>query len=112
MAIKTCRILKKEIAIPALIFLVLGDLAASIFGQWWGKTNVLGRSLEGALASLIVCFLAGLFLINFTFINLSVKIIFLGALTATIVGHFPLPINDNIIIPLSSALVMHLLLTI
>ncbi len=107
----TALLFPKEIAILALIFVVLGDLMAAIFGPW-GKIKFLNRNLEGLLAAFIVSLGAGL-LFNILFgFNFSLKIIIGGALAGAFIGHISdsfLKINDNLTIPLISALVMRIL---
>jgi len=104
---------QKDIAILAMIFVALGDVAAAIFGEAFGKINIFKRSLEGFLASFLVCLLCGFVYANyFAFVNLSFKIILIGALTASVIGHISAPllkINDNLTIPLISGLAMTLL---
>ena len=104
---------QKDIAVLAMIFVALGDVAAAVFGEAFGKTNIFGRSLEGFLAGFIVSLLACLIYLNyFSFVGLNFRIILLGALTASIIGHLSAPllkINDNLTIPLISGLVMTLL---
>jgi len=49
----------RDIAILAIIFLSVGDPSATIVGMWKGRTRLWGRSVEGDVACLIVCLLAG-----------------------------------------------------
>jgi dolichol kinase len=97
-----------------MVFLAVGDLAAAVFGESFGKINILGRSLEGFIVSFIVSLIVGLIYFKyFSFINLSFKIILWGSLTSSIIGHISTPvlkINDNLTIPVISGLVMTLVL--
>jgi glycerol-3-phosphate acyltransferase PlsY len=98
----------REIAILALVFLAVGDVAAPIVGGWWGRLNVFGKSVEGAIGAFLSCVGAGFlaaFLLN---LGLPVRIILAGTLAATVVGHLPLRVNDNLTIPVISGLVMAL----
>ena len=46
----------KPVATLALLFLALGDPAASIFGVLYGKDKLIGnKSLQGASAAFLVC---------------------------------------------------------
>ncbi|KAJ4454599.1 hypothetical protein PAPYR_10650 [Paratrimastix pyriformis] len=48
-------------AILACVFLTVGDFAAAAIGTVFGRTKIVGKkSLEGSLACLVACFMAGL----------------------------------------------------
>jgi len=100
---------KKELAIACLSFLVLGDMFAAIIGTRFGHNKIIaGKSLEGSLACFIVCFVIGLFVAWLFPTYLNLKIIAIGAFTATIVELLPLGLDDNLTIPLISGLVMEI----
>ena len=96
---------RKDIALLALAFLIIGDSVSAIVDKYIGKKKYFYRTHEGNAACLIVCFLivSTFYLVGFD-INLPVMII--GAVVACIAAAVPLPINDNITIPLLSALAM------
>ena len=101
-----------SISTAALLFLVLGDMSAAIIGVSFGgevATVKLGRSgkksLEGSLAMLLICFVIG----NFVFISVELREypVALGAIAATLTELYePFGINDNLTIPVISALAM------
>ena len=94
----------KTLAIVCIFFMVLGDMAAALVGKKWGRTKLLGpKSLEGSAACFIVC--AGIALVQ-----LNPIIAIIGALVATIVELIPVPIDDNLTVPLISGAVMHLVM--
>src|SRR5574337_458736 len=68
------------IATAAVCFLAFGDVAAATIGERYGKTKLADKSLEGTIAFVVAAAAAGLLL--------------------------PLPVNDNLIIPLVSGGVM------
>jgi HAD superfamily phosphoserine phosphatase-like hydrolase len=74
----------------------LGDSAASVFGKVFGKTHVpynKGKNLEGSLAGFAFSFLgAALFLHPVQ--------AFAGAFFGMFVESLPLPVNDNLSVPL------------
>jgi len=91
------------IAVSALFFLTIGDTAAALVGQKWGKTVLVpGKTLEGTMACLITCTIVVVIMPGVTLIaGLP------GALTATIVELFGTEtIDDNFGIPVFSAVVM------
>lgn len=94
----------KTLAIVCIFFMVLGDLAAALVGRMWGRTKLLGsKSLEGSAACFIVCAVIAL-------VKLHPIIAIIGALVATIVEMLPVPIDDNLTVPLVSGAVMHFLM--
>jgi len=49
---------EKHVAMMSLLFLSLGDLAATVVGDWFGKWRAFGKSLEGSVTCLAVCLLS------------------------------------------------------
>ncbi len=96
---------QRDIAVLALSFLAVGDPLATIVGKRIGKRKLFGKTLEGDLACLISCVATGLV---FYYAGLSVPLltILAGAAAAAIVEAMPLPINDNLTIPLLAGVVM------
>ncbi|MEN6398250.1 MAG: diacylglycerol/polyprenol kinase family protein [Candidatus Cloacimonas sp.] len=93
------------IASCAMAFLTIGDTFAALVGinfgkRWYIKQN---KSLEGSLACFVSCSVFGIFWLGSPFLAV------LGALAATLAELSNIPIDDNITIPIFSALVMTLL---
>ncbi len=95
-----------QISLAAILFLVFGDPFAKLFGLQWGRTRLLGKTVEGSLACLAVCLVACLFIAEAVAINAWVLL--LGAVVATLAELAPLGLNDNLVMPLASGLVMQL----
>jgi dolichol kinase len=74
-------------------------------GERYGKTRIGDKSLEGTTAFILASMTAGFFL---TLIGIAPlpAVIVLGALIAAGVELIPLPINDNLVIPIVSGAVM------
>jgi len=84
----------------------LGDSTASLFGDLISKKPLpfnKGKTLEGSLVGFFFAFLAGL-------VFVSPALALIGAAVAMLVESLPLPVNDNITIPLFTGLALLLLL--
>lgn len=97
-----------EVATAAICFLAFGDVSATTIGERYGKTKIGPKSLEGTAAFITAALGAG-FLLNLVGIHLPPAVIITGGIVAAGVELLPLPVNDNLIIPLISGLVMQVL---
>lgn len=90
------------IASAAIAFLSIGDTFAALIGMNFGKRKFLrtNKSLEGSLACFVTCFIFGIFWLN------NPWLAFVGSLAATAAELGKIPLDDNIKIPLSAALVL------
>ncbi len=95
--------LPKEIAVLSLVYMSIGDTAAAIVGQSFGKTKIGEKSLEGAIGCLIAC-VAAAFLINI----IPFKVALSGAVMATIFELLPVKIDDNVLIPIGAGTTMYI----
>jgi dolichol kinase len=93
---------EKEIAVIAMAFLAIGDPLATVVGTFAGRIRLFGKSLEGHIACLLACIVIGL-ICYFAGFSISLVVILVGAIVATIAEALELPINDNLTIPLFSA---------
>lgn len=94
-----------HIAVASILFLVLGDLTAALIGISFGRIKIGKKSLEGTLAMFSVCFGTGMVMFHTTL--LSEYSVFVGAATAALVELLePFGIDDNLAIPVSSALAL------
>ncbi len=112
----TILLFSKSVAVAAISFIILGDIAAALIGRRFGRTRIMWnvgnnevnwnnrKSLEGSISCFLFCFLAAL-----VAPHLPLWVGIIGALVATMVEAAPLPINDNFSVPLISGLVMHIL---
>jgi len=92
----------RMIAIAALTFLVLGDAAAAIVGKRFGRALYWGKSPQGSLACFAVCLALAWPLLGRWDVAVA------GALTATVAEALPVPMDDNMRVPIFSGLVMQL----
>jgi dolichol kinase len=96
-----------DVATAAVCFLAFGDVAATTVGERYGKTKIGDKSLEGSAAFIIAALVSGLFL-QLIGVYLATGVMILGALIAAGVEITPLPVNDNLAIPIVAGGVMEL----
>lgn len=101
----TMLLFDRDIAVAGMIFLGTGDVAAGVVGERWGRHKLMSKSLEGTAAFFVSCAVVGL-IFKYAALDISLMVLLLGALGAAIVELLPLPVNDNLAIPLLSALIM------
>jgi dolichol kinase/phosphoserine phosphatase len=90
----------------AIAIFALGDSTASIFGKLIPKKPLpfnKGKTLGGSLCGFFFAFLAGLF-----FVPLVKALV--GAVVAMAIECLPLPLNDNVLIPLCTGAVLTLII--
>ena len=90
----------------AIVIFALGDSTAAIFGKIFGKTTMpfnKGKTLEGLIAGLLFSFLAATVYVN------PLKAL-AGAAIAMFVESLPLPISDNLIVPLITGVLLTIIL--
>jgi dolichol kinase len=97
-AFLTVGFFSKKVAISSLLFLTLGDSVAALVGTRFGSHAVFGKSIEGSLACLFVCAVVGWLLLGWVGL--------IGAVAATVIELVPIPIDDNLRIPLVSGILM------
>ena len=98
----TIAIFPKEIAVISLVYMSIGDAIASLVGRKYGKMKFYNKTIEGSLAGLIVCILSG-YLIQLT---LPLVVVFSGAFAAMFIELMPIPIDDNLSVPLFAGTIM------
>jgi len=96
-----------RVAFVSGCFLTFGDLAAKIIGMSFGKRKLFEKTLEGSLAYLVVSVYVAHVASVLGFVGLTAGL--LGALASTVCEVIPLSIDDNVSVPIFSALVMSLL---
>ncbi len=97
----------RPIAVVSLSFLIVGDTMAALIGRRWGMVKLLDKSLEGSLACLGSCLLIGWLYPADP--PLSLYVIVVGSVTATLAELLPIPLDDNLRIPLASGFAMYLI---
>tara|TARA_B100002019_G_C20953157_1_gene442585 strand:+ start:42 stop:629 length:588 start_codon:yes stop_codon:yes gene_type:complete len=100
----TILIFPKNIAILSLIFMSIGDTAAGLVGRRVGKLKIGEKTVEGFVFGFLACALISY---NYKLVPFTVSIY--GALVGMIFEVLPLPLDDNLKIPLSSASIMYII---
>lgn len=97
------------VATAAILFLAVGDVAATAVGEAWGRTRIGQKSLEGSAAFLASGLLAGL-AARAAGSGPAIPVLLAGVCAAAAVEILTPPrLNDNLTIPLCSGAVMALL---
>jgi dolichol kinase len=104
----TLYLYRTDLATLAICFLAFGDVAATTIGERYGKTKIGNKSLEGSIAFVAAAVAAGL-LLSLAGLPVMYGIILAGALIAAGVELLPLPVNDNLLIPVVSGGAMSLI---
>ncbi len=95
----------KEIAILCVSFLAVGDVAAAVVGQRFGRTRLWGKALEGDLACFFSCLAIG-FILYYLGLNVILPTIAIGAIGAAVGQAIQTPVDDNLTIPLLAGVLM------
>lgn len=100
------KLFTKDIALASIMIVSLGDSVSHIFGRKFGKTkNPIGserKKLEGTIAGIIAGFVGAL-------VFVSLLEAFLASFIAMTVEAFDLPIDDNLLVPLTAGTVIVLM---
>ncbi len=94
----------RNVAITAMFFLSLGDAAAELGGKNFGRLKMFGKSLEGTTAFFLVAFLIAYIVFE------NWKIALIGALVGALVELLSFELDDNLTVPIGSALALSLAL--
>ncbi len=92
-------IFPENIAIFSMFILCISDSFAAIIGKYSGQTRLSNKSLQGSIAF----FISGL-LVSIFFSSITLPFRFFAVISATVIELIPSRINDNISIPITTAL--------
>jgi dolichol kinase len=93
--ILTILLFPRSIAIVSILILILSDTAAALVGKGIGKIRFFRKTLEGSLAFFLLSLL-----IVWSYPDVNRSSGTLAALGATVVEILPIPLDDNLTIPL------------
>ena len=104
-------VFEKEVAVLALLFLSVGDPFAALIGVRDHHARRFGKSLAGSTAFAVVALGAGLLATLHPDVPLAWWIV-PGAVVAALTELAPLPLDDNLTVPIVAAAAMALLAVI
>ena len=93
-------VLPAQTCAVALLMAGIGDPAASVAGRYWSPAPHRRKSVQGSAAFLACALAAGIGL------SLPLGVVVLGAAAAVLVEALPLPVDDNLTVPLACGLAM------
>ena len=96
------------VAAASMAMLMVGDGAAAVVGRRWGRTKWPDglKSVEGTVAYALTAFAVGLAVVAWPGAGLSVAACAAGAVAGALVEAAPIPLNDNVRVPLLAGLAM------
>jgi len=100
----TIRLFSKPVAICAIVFIILGDIASALVGRKLGKHRFGDKSFEGSAAFFLVCLIPAALVPGMEFWVATI-----GAAIATVTEAVSKKVDDNLSVPLVSGLCMHLI---
>jgi glycerol-3-phosphate acyltransferase PlsY len=103
----TAVVFNRDVAILAISFMAVGDAVAGIIGRRFGRIHLFSKNLEGTLAGLAGSIIAG-FIWHYLGLGTSIPAIISGAVAASVIESLPLPIDDNVTMPIGAGVVMTL----
>ncbi|MBI2003441.1 MAG: glycerol-3-phosphate acyltransferase [Parcubacteria group bacterium] len=97
----------KEAAVAGIVFFILGDTFAPLIRKWfWPKVIMGDKTYGGAGLFFVLSFVSGVFLNSLTDLSLSLKFITAGGLAAVVFDLMSVWIDDNLLVPLGTAVVL------
>ena len=98
-----------EVAVTSLVFFILGDTFAPFSKtiRFLPQRPILGdKTIAGAVVIFTISFIAGLFLQSLTPLSLPLTMIIAGSAITAMLDQFSLLLDDNILVPLGSAVLL------
>lgn len=99
----------RDVAVAALLFAAVGDAVAAAVGERFGRTRLGHKSLEGSAAFFASALVVG-FILIWAGLHLTWPAVTVGAAAAALMELLPIPIDDNLTVPIVSAIAITLML--
>ena len=94
-----------RVAAASMIIIIIGDPAAALIGRRFGTIRFRNKSLQGTLAFIVFAAIFVWFIPGLEF-----KVAFSGVLLGALVEFLPLYIDDNLLVPVLSGMLMQLMI--
>ena len=95
-------IFNEKIALISILVMSLSDSAAALIGIKYGNTKLFNKSLEGTVSFFIITYA-----IIFSFLSASAHFVLIASLCITLIELFSTHhINDNILIPIATGVIL------
>ncbi|MFQ6615454.1 MAG: diacylglycerol/polyprenol kinase family protein [Fidelibacterota bacterium] len=102
-ALLTVFLFEKMVAVYALLVMALADSVAALVGLRWGRTPLFDKTVQGTVTFLVIALILAFATPGIPRIPAAV-----AAAVATVVELFPSPLNDNLLVPLTTAVTLTL----
>lgn len=100
----------KNIILISLTFFILADIIGPIGGKLFFKKEIIqNKTWGGALSIFIICIIAGSFIRSLSSIPISWNMILAGSLVVPFLDQLSFILDDNILIPIGTALILRFL---
>lgn len=105
------RYFSPEIAIFAMLAFIFGDLLAPIGKDIFLPVRFIKeKTLGGAMIIFTVAVIIGIFLRSLASLPLSMNAVWIGALAAALLDQLSFAVDDNILVPIGTALILTMLI--
>ncbi|MBI2674139.1 MAG: glycerol-3-phosphate acyltransferase [Candidatus Yanofskybacteria bacterium] len=98
----------KEIVVISLSFFIIGDVFAPLGLVFMAKETIKGKTIGGAVLIFILCLITGIFLRSLAGLDLSLNFMIIAALSTAILDQFSFLIDDNLLVPIGTAIILTL----
>lgn len=91
----------------SIVFFILADLAGPVGAKLMFKKEIThNKTWGGAISIILICLAAGIFMKNLSSIPIGWNIILAGSLIVAALDEFSFLLDDNILVPIGTALIL------
>ena len=94
-------VFSKQIAVTSMLFLTLADPVAALIGKRWGRRRIFQKTILGSSGFFSTAVVVTILVWGFSWQGILV------AALAACIELLPVPVNDNLTIPVFSGVLMH-----
>ncbi len=104
------RFFPREIAVLSFSFFIVGDVFAPFGTIFLAKETMRDKTWGGAFLVFVLAFITGLFLNSLTSLSFSFAVLGLAAFLTAFLDQFSFLVDDNLLVPLGTAILLTLLI--